>query len=86
VRLIGESGVARHLDQWALPVDPLPREVETAHEQVAVRARAEHDPELAGEIVSRQSRDRLQLRRMDDAGSLRVEKLASAFDGRDVDA
>ena len=52
-----------------------PREVETAHQQIAVRARAEHRPELAGQVVARQSRDRLQLRRVHDAGALRVEEL-----------
>src|SRR5437773_1152078 len=32
VRLVGESSVACHLDQWPLPKHPLPREFETAHE------------------------------------------------------
>jgi hypothetical protein len=36
VRLIGESRVARHLDQRALLMIPLPREVETAHEHAGV--------------------------------------------------
>jgi hypothetical protein len=46
VRLIGKSGLARDFDQRPLLVDPVAREGEPAHEQVAVRARAEHDPEL----------------------------------------
>ena len=60
--LIGESRVARDLDEWPLAENPLPREVETAHEQITVWARAEHDPELAGQVIACQSRDRLQLR------------------------
>ena len=61
-----KSGIARHLGEWALLVNPFPGEVQTAHEQIAVGTRAEHDPELARKVVSGQSRDRLQLRRMHD--------------------
>ncbi|PYN12593.1 MAG: hypothetical protein DME05_21235 [Candidatus Rokuibacteriota bacterium] len=86
MRLVGEPGLARHVGQWSLCVDSLAREAEPAHEQVAVRVRAEHGSELAGEVVARQSRDRLELRRMHDARSLRVEELTGALDGGDVDS
>ena len=66
-------------------MNPFPCEVQTAHEQITVGARAEHAPELAREVVARQSRDRLQLRGMHDTGSLRVEKLSRALDDADVD-
>src|SRR6266849_1875732 len=81
VRLIGESRLARDFDQRTLLMNPIAREGESAHEKVAVRARAEHDPELTGEVVSRQARDRLQLPRVHDTRSFRVEELASALDG-----
>src|SRR5580765_3234706 len=59
VRLIGEAGVAGHVDQTARPANPLAGEVEAAHEQIAMRARAERDPELAGQIVAAETGDRL---------------------------
>src|SRR5262249_58407200 len=86
VRLIGEPGIARYLHQRPLLVDALAREAETSHEQIAVGARAEHDPELPGQIVARQPGDRLQLRRMHDARSLRLEELPRALDRGNVDA
>src|SRR5436190_12753329 len=86
VRLNGKSRLTRHVDKWALLMDPVAREGEPAHEQVTMGARAEHDPELPGEIVTRQPGDRLQLRRMHDACSLRIEELARALDRGDVDA
>src|SRR5213592_826550 len=61
VRLIGESRVERDLDERALPVNLLPCEFEAAHEQIAVGAGPQHDPELPRQIVACQSRDRLQL-------------------------
>ena len=36
VRLVGESRVARDLDERSISVNPFTREVETAHEQIAV--------------------------------------------------
>src|SRR2546426_5094991 len=78
VRLIGKSRLTRHVDEWALLMDPVPREGEPAHEQVSMGARTQHDPELAGEVVASQSSDRLELPRMHDAGSLRIEEAASA--------
>src|SRR5262249_32186521 len=72
VGLIGEPRIARHLDEWPLLVDALAREAETPHEQIAVGARAEHDPELPGEIVTRQPGDGFELRRTHDARFLRV--------------
>jgi hypothetical protein len=59
MRLIGESRVECDLDQRALLVNPLPCEFETAHEQVAVGAGSEHDPELPRQVVACQSGDRL---------------------------
>src|SRR5262249_26679661 len=79
MRLIGEPRIARHLDEWPLLVDALAREAQASHEQIAVGARAEHDPELSRQFVARQPRDRLELRRMYDARSLRVEELPRAF-------
>src|SRR2546422_5301091 len=78
VRLIGKSRLTRHVDEWALLMDPVPREGEPTHEQVTMGARTQHDPELAGEVVASQSSDRLELRRMHDAGSLRIEEAAGA--------
>src|SRR5712691_9542016 len=78
VRLIGESSLARDFHQRTLLVDLLAREGEPAHEKVAIGARPVHDSELAGEVVARQARDRLQLRRVHDTRSFRVEELASA--------
>lgn len=86
MRLIGESRLARHVDQWALKMNLLPREFQTAHKQIPVRTCPEQEFELAGKIIARQSREGFQLRRMHDTGPLRVEKLSSAFDDRDVDA
>src|SRR5256712_6792065 len=86
VRLIGKSRLTRHVDEWALLMDPVPREGEPTHEQVTMGARTQHDPELAGEVVASQSSDRLELRRMHDAGSLRIEEAAGALDRGDVDA
>jgi hypothetical protein len=57
VRLVGESRLARDLGERARPVDRVPREREPPHQEVAIRARAEHDPELAREVVARQARD-----------------------------
>src|SRR5438105_7309875 len=79
VRLVREPHVARDLHEWALTENALARELQAAHEQVPVGARAEHDPELAGEVVARQAGDRLQLRRMHDARSLRGGKLPRAL-------
>src|ERR1700704_4148044 len=59
VRLVGEAGVACDIDQAARPADPLAGEVEAAHQQVAMRARAERDPELTGQVVATQTGDRL---------------------------
>src|SRR5262249_36865872 len=81
VRLIGEAGVARDLGQRALLMNPVPRELEATHKQVAVRARPEHDPELAAQVVPGQPRDGLELRRMHDAGLLRVQEPSSPLDG-----
>src|SRR2546425_5149776 len=78
VRLIGKSHLTRHVDEWALLMDPVPREGEPTHEQVTMGARTQHDPELAGEVVASQPGDRLELRRMHDAGSLRIEEAAGA--------
>ncbi len=86
VRLIGESRLERDLDKGALPVNPLPCEFETAHEQIAVGAGPEHDPELPRQVVACQSRDRLQLLRMHDPGLLGIQELPSPFDSPDVDA
>src|SRR5437899_4179609 len=46
VRLIGKSRLTRHVDEWALLMDPVPREGEPTHEQVTMGARTQHDPEL----------------------------------------
>src|SRR5262249_33334433 len=86
VRLIGEPRIARHLDEWPLLVDALACEAETSHEQITVGARAEHDPELPGQVIARQARDRLELRRMHDASFLRVEELSCTVDRGNVDA
>src|SRR6185436_16156698 len=85
VRLIREARVTGHVDQRALLMDQLSREVEATHEQVAVGARAEHVPELTGQIVASQPGDGLELRRMHDPGSLGVEKPPSALRGGNVD-
>src|SRR6267378_336652 len=84
VGLIGESRVAGDFGQWVLPVNPLPCELQTAHQQIAVRAGAEHDPELARQVIPCQSRDRLQLRRMHDTGPLArsTTRLSMANDSR----
>src|SRR5438067_12375909 len=85
VRLVREPRVARYLHEWPRLVNPLAGELEAAHQQISVGARAEHDPELAGEVVSRQTGDRLQLRRMHDARPLRLEKLPRAHQDHDID-
>src|SRR5205807_8853611 len=86
VRLVREPRVARYLHEWPLVVEPLAGELEAAHHQIPIGARAKHDPELAGEVVSRQAGDRLQLRRAHDARALRVEKLPRTLEDPDVDA
>src|SRR5262249_24130206 len=75
-----------HLDEWPLLVDTLACKAETPHEQIAVGARAAHDTELPREIVARQPRDRLELRRMHDASSLSVEELPRGFHRGNVHA
>src|SRR4029434_4072727 len=84
VRLIGESRLARHVDQGTRRVDQVAREGETPHQQITMGARAERLPELARELVARQPGDRLQLRRMHGSRALGVEELAGAPDGPDV--
>src|SRR2546429_7277444 len=86
VCLIGESRIARDLDEWTVPVNPVPCELETSHQQIAVWAGPEQDPELTAQVIACQPRDRLQLRRMHHTGPLGVQKLSSSFDGRNVDA
>jgi len=86
VRLVGESHVRRDRRQAVAALDSRAREVEAPHHQVAVRARAEADSELAREVVAREAGDRLDLRGVDDARPLGVQELACALDGRDVDA
>src|SRR4029453_6038785 len=86
MRLIGESRLTRHVDQGPRRVDQGARQGETPHEEIARRARAEHRPELARELVARQPRDRLELRRVHGARALRVEELSRTLDRRDVDA
>src|SRR5438874_12762670 len=86
VRLVREPRVARYLHEWPLLVNPLAGELEAAHHQISVGARAEHDPELAGEVVSRQAGDRLELRRTHDARALGVEKLPRTLEAPHIDA
>src|SRR5262245_18878311 len=86
MRLVGESRLARHVDQGTRRVDQVARQGETPHEEIAMWARAEHRPELTRELVARQPRDRLELRRVHGARALRVEELSRALDRRDVDA
>ena len=45
---------------------PGPREIESSHERVAIRTRPVPGPELAGELVAAQARDRLELGRAHD--------------------
>src|SRR5262247_210611 len=73
VRLIGEPCLARHVDQGPRRVDQVARQGKPPHEEIAMRARAQHRPELACELVARQPRDRLELRRVHGARALRVE-------------
>src|SRR5256885_8869792 len=76
VRLIGKSRLTRHVDEWALLMDPVPREGEPTHEQVTMGARTQHDPELAGEVVASQTRDRLPAPPMHHPGSPRLVEAA----------
>ena len=85
MRLIGEARFVRHVGQGPATAHPLPGKLEPAPDQIAVRTRSEHQPELAGHLVSRHPCDRLQLRGMHDTGPLRVEELSSALDGWTVD-
>src|SRR5256885_3837205 len=72
VRLIGKSRLTRHVDEWALLMDPVPREGEPTHEQVTMGARTQHDPELAGEGAAGQARDRAPPPPKPDAGFRRI--------------
>ena len=60
--------------------------VETAHQGIAIRARAERRAKLAGEIVSSQSGDCFQFGGADHAGRLGIEELPCPVDRPDVEA
>src|SRR2546430_17415228 len=74
VRLIGKSRLTRHVDEWALLMDPVPREGEPTHEQVTMGARTQHDPELAGAGGAGWPQDKPPRHRMHAAGSVRSEE------------
>jgi hypothetical protein len=62
VRLVGESGLARDVGQRPTLVHLDAREVETAHEEIAMGTGAERDPELTAQVIAGEPGDRLQLR------------------------
>ena len=76
MRLIGEAGVVRDFGERPPLAHALPREVQAPEHEISVRARSAAEPELASELVPRQARDRLELRRPHDARPLGVEELA----------
>jgi hypothetical protein len=86
VRLIGEPRIARDLAQWTALVNPVSCELESTHQEIAMRAGPEQDSELAAQVIARQPGDRLQLRRMHHTRPLGVQKPPSTFNRRDVNA
>src|SRR5256885_13092206 len=85
VRLVREPRVARYLHEWPLLVNPLAGELEAAHHQISVGARAEHDPELAGGGGLRQTGDFPQLRRKEEPRPLGGEKKPRTLQDPDND-
>jgi hypothetical protein len=61
VRLIGETRIARDLSEGTRPANLVSCELEAAHQQIAMRAGAEHDAELTARVIPCQPRDRFQL-------------------------
>jgi hypothetical protein len=85
VWLIGESRVRGGVREGPRPVDLVARMLEPPHQVITMRARPEHDPELAREIVAREAGDRLELTRRHRASSLRIEELPRPLYRADVD-
>src|SRR5215472_9583789 len=84
--LIGESRVDGNLGERMPFADPVPRELQTTHQEVPVRAGPAPEPELTAQIVAGQARDQLELRRAHDARPLDIEVLSRPLHGGDVDA
>ena len=81
MRLVGEAGLAGHVGQRASRVNLLARELQPAHEQVAVWTCSEHEPELPGEVIARQPGDHAaRIAALESGASAFIHKSRAAQD------